>query len=754
MKMAAVDVNDVVEVVNLENDTSEYNPDGKEFEAFAVDGKLKSPPQDQIPAFNTNEVSMSTTCSGSPTDSRSSKSRDWVSPNKSSETENEAFESGSTLSDRTATRDNKSPSDKIESQDLLDLEYSSDLEDANDAKCDLSVIGNGLNTLVFDQEFKPKAVVPPLGLSHVCEPELQINASGKDWIKVVHDSKEKMIALPARGSLDMGTFEIAETLSAAFNVSDDVEIVGLTAGVIFTEDDDKKLKHHCDIVIPLSFLTSGQLKQIVEASESIPAFRLVTKTFGPFTGQQRRLETEFDGTSYEEDSYGEERVFSDAFVDVMENSDVFTPLEKNVLLRFGIGEVKRGNILYRAAFRVAVFTESPSYFEKGLKAIASVLLGDNNAKEVAKDINCPQTIFSLIEFVEVADDLLSCSDLTNEQYVALVDAIYSGHPEVEKIFDLHCCPDFLLACDSEDFRVSLLTRELLSLAKTLPPIIAVPSDEQLKWAIHTGLHNFTANLSIAIPDEFRNIIYHMFSSGDEIILSACKDFVLTNDSKCVESMILREWNIYCHNRDRFFVPTDMKDFDSTQETIDSGFDAKDQAEVPDLLLTAVAALVDLEEITEDEAAAIVALYMKGNVRLRDIYENFIKNGDTEDFLHQLKIASFDKQFMSSRAFASPTPTKFNDDQALLEFDAAISKSKEHMYNVFRNALESIKLGDNFDALEVSALRLATVRRDAFLSNALRYYIETKDNNTFFRDLKYVAEKIIYETDASLESVSL
>lgn len=221
--------------------------------------------------------------------------------------------------------------------------------------------------------------------------------------------------------------------------------------------------------------------------------------------------------------------------------------------------------------------------------------------------------------------------------------------------------------------------------------------------------------------------------------------MLTNDSKFIENMILREWNIYCHNRGHFCLPTNMNESDSTEEDSIAGFDTKDQRDVPDLLLTAVAALVDLGGMTEDAAAAIVASYSKGNIRLRDIYENYMKVGNTEFFLEQLKNASVDKQFVSSCPLASPTPMMFEDDQVLLEFDAAVSESKEYVRNVFRNALESIQLGDYFGALEVSALRLAAVRKDAFLSNALRHYVETKDNKTFFRDLKYVAKKIICET---------
>ena len=39
----------------------------------------------------------------------------------------------------------------------------------------------------------------------------------------------------------------------------------------------------------------------------------------------------------------------------------------------------------------------------------------------------------------------------------------------------------------------------------------------------------------------------MFSSGDELVLEACKDFVDSNDAEVMSNMIEREWSIYCKN---------------------------------------------------------------------------------------------------------------------------------------------------------------------------------------------------------------
>jgi hypothetical protein len=188
--------------------------------------------------------------------------------------------------------------------------------------------------------------------SHLTDAELQIDASCNDWIKVIHNGRSKVTTLSASTSLNLGTFEVAETLAATFDISDDVEIVGLTAVATLTEE-EAQFKHHGEIVVPLSFVASGQLKQIIASgTEAIPAFNLVIKKFGSFDGLCEGIEADFsDGSAAT--GLGEETEYTDAFIDLMENSDAFNSVEKNVLLRLGIDEAMSGNILYRAAFRVA-----------------------------------------------------------------------------------------------------------------------------------------------------------------------------------------------------------------------------------------------------------------------------------------------------------------------------------------------------------------------------------------------------------------
>ena len=374
----------------------------------------------------------------------------------------------------------------------------------------------------------------------------------------------------------------------------------------------------------------------------------------------------------------------------------------------------------------------------GLKAVAEVLLGRENADEPPS-----KTIFGLVDFISCADELLSENDLTAEQYVSVVDAIFSSHPEVEKMFELHFSPDFLLACDDEDLRGSLLIKDIMALATSLPPLHSQESsDAELKYAINIGLHNFAASLSDPLPDEFRTVLFHMFSSGDEMVLNVCKEFIETDDNDVMERMITREWEIYQKNRDRFYAPKDVP----VAETSDA--DSHQYERVPDLLVTAVAALVDLDEMSEDTAAALVASTMRGNALVLKSYDTYMEKGDTDQFLKELKMIASDEQFASSRSFASPAPSKF---LRLEDGSDTNSNDKEEAQNAFKEALEIIKMDNQFGPLEITALRLAAVRKDVFLSNALQFYVETRDYETLVRDLSYVASKTIHETEIGMES---
>ena len=362
--MANVEVQAMTEAVG----GVKVQPDAKNDLGTALEAKdepkrfpdVKSP---QDPIFNSNNVSLSTVGSQGSSPQSLAKSDSWSSPNKSGETEGVAFdagdETGTTLSsDRTPPRDNKSPREDINSsQDEVEA-YETSFganTNANEASPDLMITGNRLKALSFNDEDSVFGIstVPLLDLS-ISDPELHIDASGKNWIKVVHGDKEKMIMVPPANDthLELGLFEISETLAATFGVADDFEIVGLSTTAVLFNDEATKFKHHGEVVIPLSYLASGLLKDIAKGDDVIPTFRLVTKKLCNFDNIEHEIESKFDVSSTDDLSFGEEREYTEAFVDLMENSDAFTPVEKNLLLRFGINEIGC-NILFRAAFRVA-----------------------------------------------------------------------------------------------------------------------------------------------------------------------------------------------------------------------------------------------------------------------------------------------------------------------------------------------------------------------------------------------------------------
>ena len=196
-------------------------------------------------------------------------------------------------------------------------------------------------------------------------------------------------------------------------------------------------------------------------------------------------------------------------VSVVRDDDSDTSgIEKNALLRFGVDNAD-SNLLFRAAFRVAVYAENMSFFVKGLKDIASVLIGGGSNEdalllmEEGAAKKSAKTIFGLSEFVIAVDELYECNDLTTGQYATLLHAIFSDDEDVERLFDLYQNPDFLVACETENQRCSLMLRDLLHIGQKLTPIES--DDTLLKWAIHTGVHNFAASNS-DVPKEFFNIM--------------------------------------------------------------------------------------------------------------------------------------------------------------------------------------------------------------------------------------------------------
>ena len=475
------------------------------------------------------------------------------------------------------------------------------------------------------------------------------------------------------------TSELSETMAATFNIDD--EIVGLKVTAFLRDEDAPTFQQHGDIVIPLSTVVSGQLKQIIMNAESIPSFSLVVKTAGSLFDRYRAAEASYisphykptihyekrdeissegEETSASSSSTGQETVlYTEAFINLMESSNDFAPDAKNALLRFGIDNAEHGNALFRASFRVAVFMENTEFFVQCLKSIAAVLLDGKSSTK---------SIFDLIDFVVAADELYETSDLTAEQYVTLLNAIFEGDSDIERLFDLHRSPEFQEACGSNDMASSLLLRDLLHLGKILTPI-SQSHDNLLKWAIRTGIHNLSSR--IHMPQEFVNIIYHMFSSGDELVLSACEQFLETNDSDVVESMILREWDIFCKNKDcrlsnevvegnsgvihKFSSENETGVFKSLSssafDTSLNEFSITEDCGVPDLLITAVTALVDLQEISDDAAAAILASYQKGNQLLHDVYKHFVDFGNTDEFLSMVSLkVSQSAAFILNRVF--------------------------------------------------------------------------------------------------------
>lgn len=675
----------------------------------------------------------------------------WVSPNKSDEISSSKESSPDIAPEKPVIRENEKSEEQLNVKDSIssiktnleavDIEPNATEEQSG---FDMTISGEGLKIQKNNPSFIAKEAV---------------FAPHKDFVKIAHGGKEIMLVLPSESCELDSTLELSEILAESLNITDD--IVGLKTTALIL--DDESFKHHGDMVIPFSSLVSGQLSTILRRDGNgiggIPSFDLVISSLDPCIESNRvkgsaGLEEECWSKDSSIVSTKDGVLYTEAFVKLMENSNEFNPFEKNSLLRFGIDKSEQASILYGAAFRVAVYTGDMKYFVQGLKTIAKVLHGTKALSSSANDISdctiantkpTSVTIFGLTDFVISTDELFDSNDITAQCYVTLLNAIFLGHSSVQSLFDLYHDPDFLLACDSDkDLRQSLCMRDLLHLGKKLvldqplqPQSQSQHDEDLLKWAVKTGLHNFVASMSTDVPQEFINIIYHMFSSGDEMVLAACNKFVDMGDGDPIEEMLRREWDIFCCNKS--FQKeisgniSDQHPAESLETVSEPSYKSSDNCageHSPNIIRTAMAYLVDSNDISEEKAATVITSFIKGNQLLRDICDHFINFGDVDDFLNMMRQAV---------AAVTEAPGTCQDAAAVL---SNVTKNTD---NAFQNFLkENIPF---LGQLEIAALHLAGVRKDPELAQALTDFRDGKTDSTlFYNSILNVVKKIVQEVD--------
>lgn len=96
-------------------------------------------------------------------------------------------------------------------------------------------------------------------------------------------------------------------------------------------------------------------------------------------------------------------------------------------------------------------------------------------------------------------------------------------------------------------------------------------------------------------------------------------------------------------------------------------------------------------------------------------------------------------------------TRTAGDEAKL-FTSDEVQVKEDDENHFRKVMNEMKRDKLFGEVEIAALRLAAVRKDPTLTEALADYRDGDMGDTMFKaTLLHVCERIIQETDASLQA---
>ena len=243
------------------------------------------------------------------------------------------------------------------------------------------------------------------------------------------------------------------------------------------------------------------------------------------------------------------------------------------------------------------------------------------------------------------------------------------------------------------------------------------------------MYTATADLCLHLIHypRFMFIRYHMFSSGDELVLEACKDFVDSNDAEVMSNMIEREWSIYCKNNqivpksDAASVAEDYLEEELEEKLKEDVASVEPDAktknkDIPEVLTTACSCLAELNDVTANEAAAILSSYAKGNQVVSDVYETYMQDGDTDTFLSMLRVIA-------------PTLAEHEEED-----------SKQLLRDAFKHFVED----ESFRAVDLAALRLASVRKDKLLVSSLLDFKNDDDVDALKENLLIVAANAIAE----------
>ena len=220
----------------------------------------------------------------------------------------------------------------------------------------------------------------------------------------------------------------------------------------------------------------------------------------------------------------------------------------------------------------------------------------------------------------------------------------------------------------------------------------------------------------------------MFSSGDELVLAACHDFVKSNDADVMENMIKREWSIYCKNNKCTFKSdtATVPEKENEEEEEKPRAEAFKVKEIPEVLSTATNCLAELGDLTANESSAILASYSKGNNVVADVYETYMQDGDTDTFLSMLRVIA-------------PTLAKHNKEEEEEE-----EEEKEQSKRLLREAFQQFGQDDTFRPVDLAALRLAATRNDKRLISSLLDYKDDGDIEALKLNLLSVVAYVVAE----------
>jgi len=453
----------------------------------------------------------------------------------------------------------------------------------------------------------------------------------------------------------------------------------------------------------------------------------------------------------------------------------------------------------RTAYRIAEYAQNVQILTDALKVLSEKIVEDAE-KDGSNDTSSGAhlTISSMEFLLDISESVIVESQhqlsarttstvdvpLAPGQLWALLNAILHSHPSIVAIYEAYlkaleraCAMNATLnggdasLMTKTDHALEFLLHALTRVGQAMDPIEQGTSGAEEDPVVDVDSMEMDSLAKIleaavvdVLPDSLQNMAYELLMEGDSFLLDTLKSFVEKGNATRLYDDIffrlrVRLESIEAEEGYRLHKVAASDAASITEAGLGAEANAKvEPTELDPLrsLICGAATLAEHGRISKEAAAAIVANYELRDKSLSLVYDYHEKTGDTLTFIQQLELyaAASDEDSLGlnsgpyNSALSDSVVTLFNDmTKVPIKELTTVTKDDDSVAveELLHDALEG------FSKLQVQALKVAVVKNDPFLDEAIFCCQRTGDSIDFKAQLEKIANKTIQEKKLNMMS---